>query len=333
MTTKENDPNDHACSRLISARTSVQLTASIPTHSRTNRGLDSHPRSRGGNEPVRTSHPLGLAGDSVQMPRVLGIEAVGTVDLDPSGTFTTETQVATMMGGMGRTFDGGYAEYTCVPVNQVIPFTSELPWEVLGAVPEMLQTSYGTLSVGLDAQPGQSILIRGGTSSIGMTIAVLAKLMNMTVISTTRDKTKGDRLRELGVDHIIIDDGNVAEQVREIYPEGVDAAVELVGTPTLRDTLLATRMHGTVCFTGMLSNQWTVKDFYPIDYLPCGVRLSAYSGESRDLPATVLQRFLDQVAAGSATVPLDRTFELSEVQDAHALMESDKACGKLVLLP
>ncbi|UXN32759.1 zinc-binding alcohol dehydrogenase family protein [Glutamicibacter sp. M10] len=276
---------------------------------------------------------LGLAGDSVQMPRVLGIETVGTVDLDPSGTFTTETQVATMMGGMGRTFDGGYAEYTCVPVNQVIPFTSELPWEVLGAVPEMLQTSYGTLSVGLDAQPGQSILIRGGTSSIGMTIAVLAKLMNMTVISTTRDKTKGDRLRELGVDHIIIDDGNVAEQVREIYPEGVDAAVELVGTPTLRDTLLATRMHGTVCFTGMLSNQWTVKDFYPIDYLPRGVRLSAYSGESRDLPATVLQRFLDQVAAGSATVPLDRTFELSEVQDAHALMESDKACGKLVLLP
>jgi len=275
---------------------------------------------------------LGFAGDSVQMPRVLGIEAVGVIDADSSGTFAIGTQVATMMGGMGRTFDGGYAEYTCVPIEQVIPFTSSLPWEVLGAVPEMLQTSYGTLSVGLDAKSGQSILIRGGTSSVGMTIAVLAKSMNMTVISTTRDPKKGERLREIGVDHVIIDDGKVAEKVHAVYPDGVDAAVELVGTPTLRDTLSATRMHGTVCFTGMLSNEWTVKDFYPIDYLPRGVRLTAYSGESKDLPAPVLQHFLDQVANGSATAPLDRSFCLDEVQQAHALMESDQACGKLVLL-
>ena len=67
-----------------------------------------------------------------------------------------------MMGGMGRTFGGGYAEYTCVPVSQTVPFTSDLEWATLGAVPEILQTSYGSLTLGLDAQPGQSILIRRG---------------------------------------------------------------------------------------------------------------------------------------------------------------------------
>ena len=75
-------------------------------------------------------------------------------------------------------------------------------------------------------------------------------------------------------------------QVRATCLEsGVDAALELVGTPTLPDTLRATRVHGTVCFTGMLSNQWTVPDFYPIDYIPRGVRLTAYGGDSSDLPA------------------------------------------------
>src|SRR5258708_17846389 len=90
-----------------------------------------------------------------------------------------------MMGGMGRVFDGGYAEYTCVPAAQVIAFRSDLDWATLGALPEMLQTSYGSLTIGLDAQPGQSILIRGGTSSVCMSTAVLAKQRVMIVLSTT----------------------------------------------------------------------------------------------------------------------------------------------------
>ena len=91
----------------------------------------------------------------------------------------------------------------------------------------------------------------------------------------------------------------VAPLVRHILPAGVDAALELVGTPTLPDTLAATRIHGTVCFTGMLSNQWTVPNFYPIAYLPKGVRLAAYGGESEDLPAAVLQGYLDKIASGT----------------------------------
>ena len=275
---------------------------------------------------------LGLA-DGVTFPRVLGIEATGTVVSAPGGEFEPGRQVATMMGGMGRTFDGGYAEYTSVPAGQVIPFASDLGWATLGAVPEMLQTAYGSLTVGLDAQPGQTLLIRGGTSSVGMAAAVLAKERGLTVISTTRRPERAAALEAIGVDHVVVDRGEVARAVRRIRPDGVDVAIELVGTPTLPDTLRATKIHGVVCFTGMLSNEWTVPDFYPIAYLPHGVRLSAYGGEAADLPAEVLQSFLDGVAAGRLTVPVDRTYTLDEIATAHADMEAGNATGKLVVLP
>jgi NADPH2:quinone reductase len=273
---------------------------------------------------------LGL-GEGVTFPRVLGIEATGIVANCPGGEFEPGQQVAAMMGGMGRTRNGGYAQYTCVPAGQVVAFNSALDWATLGAVPEMLQTAHGSLTIGLDAQPGQSILIRGGTSSVGMATAVLARQRGMTVLSTTRNADKASALSDIGVDHVIIDDGAVATAVREIMPDGVDTALELVGTPTLPDTLRATRVHGVVCFTGMLSNQWTVRDFYPIDYLPRGVRLTAYGGDASDLPPAVLQTFLDAVADGHATVPVHARFTLDEIRDAHMLMETGGATGKLVV--
>jgi NADPH:quinone reductase len=274
---------------------------------------------------------LGLAA-GVTFPRVLGIEATGTVAACPGGEVRVGQQVATMMGGMGRTFDGGYAEYTCVPARQVVPFSSNLDWATLGAVPEMLQTAYGSLTIGLDAHPGQSILIRGGTSSVGMATAILARRLDMTVLSTTRSPRKVEELRRIGADHVVIDDGQIADRVRDILPSGVDTALELVGTPTLPDTLAATRLHGVVCFTGMLSNEWTVRDFYPIDYIPRGVRLTAYTGEATDLQTRILQDFLDAVAAGEAIVPVHRVYYLDEIREAHAEMEAGSATGKIVVL-
>ncbi len=274
---------------------------------------------------------LGLA-QGVTFPRVLGIEATGVVAAAPGGEFEEGQQVAAMMGGMGRSFDGGYAEFTSVPAAQVIPFRSELDWATLGAIPEMLQTAYGSLTVGLDARAGQTLLIRGGTSSIGMATAVLAKDRGLTVLSTTRRPDRTAALEAVGVDHALVDDGDVAAQVRAILPDGVDLALELVGTPTLPDTLRATRVHGVVCFTGMLSNEWTVPDFYPIDYLPDGVRLTAYGGEASDLSAEVLQGFLDAVAAGRLSVPIDRSYTLDQIREAHRDMEEGRATGKLVVV-
>jgi NADPH:quinone reductase-like Zn-dependent oxidoreductase len=273
---------------------------------------------------------LGLA-EGVTFPRVPGIEAVGEVADSPGGEFRAGQKVATLMGGMGRTFDGGYAEYTCVPARQVIPFDSDLPWSVIGAIPEMLQTAHGSLTIGLDIRPGQSLLIRGGTSSVGMAAAILARRRGLTVLASTREDTKREALAAIGVDHVLIDDGDLAAAVHRIIPGGVDAALELVGTPTLPDTLRATRIHGVACFTGMLSNQWTVPDFYPIDYIPRGVRLTSYTGGAADLPGSVLQEFLQAVSDGTATVPIGKVYALDDIVQAHTDMEDNRAGGKLVV--
>lgn len=259
-----------------------------------------------------------------------GIEAVGTVD-DVNGTDLVEgQQVAALMGGMGRAFDGGYAEYTVVPRESVIPFRSDLPWSVIGQVPETLQTAYGCLTTGLDLQAGHAVLIRGGTSSLGFAVAALAHDLGATVLATTRQRDRLDLLAEHGVDHPLVDDGHVADQVRRLYPDGVDAGLELVGTTTLRDTLAAIKVHGTVCFAGMLSNDWIVKDFYPIDYLPKGVRLTAYGGDADDLPAAVLQRFLDRIADGTINLGPATTYRLEDIPKAHADIDANRVAGKLV---
>src|SRR3954465_4688264 len=227
---------------------------------------------------------LGLADPEVTFPRVPGIEATGLVARCPGGELAEGQQVVGWMGGRGRRFDGGYAEFTCVPVAQAIPFRSELPWTTLGAVPEMLQTAYGALTAGLGVHPGQTLLIRGGTSSVGLTAAMLAKRRGLTVLATTRSEAKAGALRDAGVAHVVVDDGAIAARVRELVPGGVDAALELVGTPTLRDSLEATRVHGFVCGAGYLSNEWIVPGFYPTGFLPNGVRLAGYSGDASDLP-------------------------------------------------
>src|SRR5438046_8186516 len=192
---------------------------------------------------------LGLA-QGVTFPRVPGIEATGVVAAAPGGEFEEGQQVAAMMGGMGRTFDGGYAEFTNVPATQVIPFRSELDWATLGAIPEMLQTAHGSLTLGLDAQLGQTLLIRGGTSSVGMAAAILAKDRGLTVLATTRQPDRAAALKAIGGDHVLVDDGDVAAQARAIGPDGVHAALELVGTNTLPAPLRAAAAHGCAGFTG-----------------------------------------------------------------------------------
>lgn len=273
---------------------------------------------------------LGLA-EGATFPRVPGIECAGVVDAAPGTAFAPGRQVVAMMGGMGRTFDGGYAEYAVVPERCVIPIATDLPWEVVGALPETLQTAYGSLTTGLDLQAGQTLLIRGGTSSVGVAAAALAREAGATVLATTRREERLDRLAALGVDHPLLDTGEIAAAVRAIVPDGVDVALELVGTPTLPDTLRATRVHGTVCFTGMVSDEWLVRDFYPIGYLPDGVRLTAYGGEASDLPAAVLQERLDAIAAGRFSLPAHRVYGFDEIRLAHAAMEANEAVGKLVV--
>jgi NADPH:quinone reductase-like Zn-dependent oxidoreductase len=274
---------------------------------------------------------LGLADPEVTFPRVPGIEATGVVAECPGGELAVGAQVVAMMGGMGRRFDGGYAEFTCVPVAQAIPIESPLPWTTIGALPEMLQTAHGSLTVGLDLRAGQTLLVRGGTSSVGLMATTLAKRRGATVLATTRSPAKAQAPRDAGADHVVLDDGAIADAVRALVPGGVDAVLELVGTPTLRDSLAAARLHGVVCVAGYLSNEWIVPGFYPTGFLPNGVRLAGYGGDASDLPQAVLQDALDAAAAGELAIPLAKTYALDEIATAHADMEANRFAGKLVV--
>ena len=98
---------------------------------------------------------------------ISGLEAVGTVDSDPSGILATGSKVAAIMGGMGRNIPGSYGEYVSVPASNVVPLETSLPWEQLAALPEVYATALSCVFTILDVQRGETLLIRGATSTIG----------------------------------------------------------------------------------------------------------------------------------------------------------------------
>jgi NADPH:quinone reductase-like Zn-dependent oxidoreductase len=268
----------------------------------------------------------------VVFPRILGIEAVGLVEAAPGGEFSKGDIVATAMGGMGRSFDGAYAEYTCVPARQVQVIKTSLPWGTLGAIPEMLQTSWGSLFKSLRLGKGERLLVRGGTTSVGLAAAAIAKNHGAVVASTTRRPDRDPLLRSSGAGQVFIDTGAIAEQVNEVFPGGVDKVLELIGTTTLGDSLRCTKQHGIVCMTGMVGNKWSFEDFAPMDVIPTAVCLTTYDGGPEVFMAMPLEELVEQIAAGTLKVQVGATFRLDDIVEAHRCMEENRAGGKIVVL-
>ena len=271
---------------------------------------------------------------SVQFPRVLGIECVGVVD-DAGGTDLSIGQtVAALMGEMGRAYDGGYAEYTLVPRDRVLPVRTDLTWDVLAALPETYLTAWGSLVEAMDLEVGQTLLIRGATSSVGMAAVSLAKGMGVHVLATTRDPAKADVLRQNGVDDLVIDTGRIAEDVGRRVAGGVDAVLELIGPVTLLDSLRAVRRRGIVCHTGLLGNVWIMERFEPLEDIPSTVKLTTYgsSTTSAERSTAALQEIVDGVAAGRYRANIEQRFRFDEIVAAHRFMEQNRGSGKLVVV-
>ncbi len=273
-------------------------------------------------------------GDSpgVRFPRVLGIECVGEI-ADPGDTdFRAGQTVAAMMGGMGRDFDGSYAEFTVVPRNSVFALDTDLPWHHLGALPEMLQTTHGSLYTALEIERSTNLLVRGGTSSIGFAAIAIGRAAGLTVSATTRSAAKKDALIAGGAEHVLIDNGSIVEQAQRLYPAGFDRVLELIGTTTLRDSLRATRRGGIVCMTGILGGEWVLPEFHPMGDIPTAVALTSYSGNASDITESQLQRYVELVENGDLALQAGPVFSFDKLRDAHDLMDRNAANGKIVVV-
>ncbi|KAJ7760732.1 chaperonin 10-like protein [Mycena maculata] len=268
-------------------------------------------------------------------PRVLGIECVGVVKDAGGGKWKEGDVVAAIMGGMGREFDGGYAEYTLVPHSSVSPaitLPKNVGWENFAAIPETFMTAWGTLHTSLKLQSIDTLFIHGGTSSVGLACAALAKcnLFNVsTVISTTRSSQKVPAVQAAGADHVIVDTGSVSAEVKKLTGGvGATKAVELVGPPTLEDSCAALAPDGVIASVGSLSGVWR-SEFDPSCLAP-NKHLTKFSSGTVNMSTAPLQQIVDAVGTGEIKVNLDKVFDISKAGDAHAYMEANSAAGKVV---
>ena len=196
---------------------------------------------------------------SVQFPRILGMECVGEVAESSTPALQAGQKVVSIMGEMGRAFDGSYAEYVLLPNAQIYPIDSNRDWATLAAIPETYYTAFGSLQQ-LRIAPHDRVLVRAATSGVGVAFALLlkARLPHITLHGACRKLEKAERLRAVGFDAVIADSNGVL-QTDERY----DKILELVGPATLRDSLAHINEGGIVCQTGQLGNQWYLNDFDP----------------------------------------------------------------------
>jgi NADPH:quinone reductase-like Zn-dependent oxidoreductase len=233
---------------------------------------------------------------------------------------------------MGREFDGGYAQYALLPAASVIPVQTTLEWARLGAIPESFGTAFGSLDA-LSLERRQSVLIHGGSSSVGMAAITIAKDMRVEVFATTRQEGKRDALLAAGADHVIIDDGTVAKRVREIAPEGVDGLLELVGPTACVDALRALGSSGRACISGFLEGNWALEAAQAeADRLR--IPLARFGSDVINVTSYrhVYAKLIRGIESGRLRDTLDRTFAMTEIVRAHELMEANVAAGKFVVL-
>lgn len=266
---------------------------------------------------------------SVEFPRVIGIECTGIIE-DPSDShFKKGDKVFTLMGGLGREFDGSYAEYTLVPENQVYPLQlPEKNWEILAAYPELYYTAYGSLFKSLKLQNDETLLIRGGTGSVALAAMQLAKSINVKTVATTRDEQKIEFLKENGSDYVIIENDNFENQLKSYFPQGIDKVLELIGASTLKSSLKSLKQGGTVCMTGCLGG-WIVDSFEPLVDIPSESYLTSF--DSTTVNKDTIRDMFDFIEKYNIKPRISKVFPLEEIGAAHSFLESNKANGKIVI--
>jgi len=274
-------------------------------------------------------------GEWAEAAKVIGIECVGLVKACPGGEFPIGAKVAALMGGLGRTINGSYAEYTRAPASNVALIESDLPWAELAAIPETYATAWTCLFRNLEIAKDQLLVIRGATSSFGQAAVNMAVNAGARVIATTRNKQRFTMLEELGAERVELEGPDLSKRIAEA--KRLDAVLDLVGNSTILDSLAMLRRGGRACLAGWLGGLAPIKDFNPLLQMPSGVYLTFFGSFVFGTPGfplsdVPLQEIAQQVAAGRLKAKPTRVFGFEEIHEAHRVMEAGEAGGKMVVV-
>ncbi len=267
---------------------------------------------------------------------ISGIECVGIVKADPDDRFTPGETVAAIVGGLGRSCNGSYAEYVNAPASNVVAIESRLPWEELAAIPESYATAWTSLMGILSVAKDQVVVIRGATSALGQAAVNVAANAGARVVATTRNASRAPLLEEMGAREVLIEANELAPRLRQRHPEGVDAVLDIVGNTTILDSLAMLRRSGAVCQVGFLGGGGPLT-LEPVFQIPSGVRYTTFASAvvtgSPQFPLAEIpfQAIADRVADGTYKAKPARVFAFEQIQEAHRLMESNEAGGKIVV--
>ena len=260
--------------------------------------------------------------DYIRKPIIPGIECAGEIaDASDSG-LTVGQRVIALMGGMGRSFHGSYAEYALLPADHVFTVESDLPWERLAAVPETYFTAWGSLFESLRLGAEDTLLIRGATCALGYAAIQLAKALGCRVIATTHRESKLPLLA--AADRAVLDDGALRQ--KEL---GATKALDLVGPKFLRDTLCSVEKGGVVCNTGILGGVFALDAFDPIKEIPNGVYLTGFFSNwptreiIDDIFAFLNRNRLEPVVGAR--------YDFADIRDACVALDSGRVNGKIVV--
>lgn len=260
--------------------------------------------------------------DYIIKPIIPGIECVGEV-VNPSNTDLKKgDKVMALMGGMGRNFNGSYAEYVLLPRNNIFKIKSNLSWDKLGAIPETYFTAYGSLFECLKLKKEDTLLIRGATCALGYATIKLAKSLGCKVIGTTHKEEKLSLLDKC--DKAIIDDGNLSKQVK------ADKILELIGPKTLRDSLKCLNKNGIVCQTGFLGKVYLMDEFDPIKEIPNGCYLTGFF--SNYPTQEIIDSMMGYINKYKINPTYGAVYNFADIKQALIDIDNHKIDGKIVIV-
>jgi len=230
---------------------------------------------------------------------------------------------------LGNAVDGGNCELIAIPAVNVIPIPDSLGFNEAASVPLVFLTAFHMLTGRAAIRPGQTVLVLGANSGVGIAAIQIAKLFKATVIATAGDERKIQKARELGADYVIDHyRQKIGDEARKLTGKaGVDIVIEHVGAATWNESLKALKPGGTLVTCGATTGFEASIDLRFLFSRQLAL-LGSYMGTMGEL-----HEVLKHIFTGKLKPVVDRTFPLREVRAAHEYLEKSQMFGKVVLNP